>query len=61
MNVVVEQALSGVYSEHAHVRSVCLEALTFVPALGKGTAPANARTATAVWMAMHDPDKVMGI
>ncbi|CAM6126914.1 unnamed protein product [Calypogeia fissa] len=53
----IPEALSGVYSEHGHVRSLCLSALNSIPALAKQTAPPNAKTATALWMAMHDPDK----
>ncbi|GBG78816.1 hypothetical protein CBR_g28040 [Chara braunii] len=53
----VSDALDGLYSSHSHVRAACLDSLEFIPALESGRAPPNSAVASALWMAMHDPDE----
>jgi hypothetical protein len=52
------QALGGVYSEHAHVRCACLNAVMHVPALSKQAAPEDSNVATTLWIAQYDSEMV---
>jgi hypothetical protein len=52
------EALGGVYSEHAHVRCACLNAVMHVPALSKQAAPEDSNVATTLWVAQYDSEMV---
>eukprot|EP00897_Mesotaenium_endlicherianum_P004938 jgi/Mesen1/4472/ME000228S03455 len=51
------QALSGLYAEQAHVRAACLDAVQYVPAVGKGQVAADPALTALLWLAQYDPDK----
>jgi hypothetical protein len=52
------EALGGVYSEHAHVRCACLNAVMHVPALSKQAAPEDSNVATTLWISQYDSEMV---
>lgn len=50
------EALSGVFSEHAHVRTACLSCVKLVPSFAKREVPPDRVVATRIWMALYDQD-----
>jgi len=53
------QALYGVYSKDVHVRMACLNAVKCIPAVSSRSVPQNIEVATNLWIALHDPEKVI--
>ncbi|XP_024522570.1 protein ILITYHIA isoform X2 [Selaginella moellendorffii] len=57
--VDLPETLAGVYSKYAHVRVACLSSTRSVPVFAKGAVPHNAVVASALWIALYDPEKVV--
>lgn len=55
------QALSGVYAKDIHVRMACLNAVKCIPAVSRHSVPQSSEIATCIWLALHDPEKVLHI
>ncbi|KAJ6791105.1 protein ILITYHIA [Iris pallida] len=55
----VESALSGVYASDVHVRLACLNAVKCIPSVAGRSLPQNLQVATRIWIALHDPEKVV--
>ncbi|KAJ7561862.1 hypothetical protein O6H91_03G044500 [Diphasiastrum complanatum] len=51
------EALVGLYSEHAHVRVACLNAVVNIPILAKRAVPRNGAVAALLWIALYDSDE----
>lgn len=54
-----QQALNGLFSEFVPVRIACLNAVKHVPSVGRETTGDKSTVTTLLWMALHDPDKVI--
>lgn len=52
-------ALGGIYLKHSHVRIACLNAIKCVPSVSKGAVPHNIDVVTSIWIALHDPEKLV--
>ncbi|KVI07286.1 Armadillo-like helical [Cynara cardunculus var. scolymus] len=52
-------ALSGVYAKDVHVRMACLNAVKCIPAVSSRSLPQDVNFATSIWIALHDPEKVL--
>lgn len=57
--IVILQALNGVFAKDVHVRIACLKAVKCIPAVASRSLPENVEVATSIWMALHDPEKVL--
>lgn len=53
------QALCGIYAKDIHVRMACLNAVKCIPALASHSVPQSSEIATRIWLALHDPEKVL--
>ena len=53
------QALCGVYAKDVHVRMACLNAVKCIPAVANRSLPEDIAVATSIWIALHDPEKVV--
>ncbi|PKA55682.1 hypothetical protein AXF42_Ash011974 [Apostasia shenzhenica] len=52
-------ALSGVYAKDTHVRLSCLNAVKRIPSVAGHSMPQDLQIATRIWIALHDPEKVV--
>ncbi|XP_011002020.1 PREDICTED: translational activator GCN1 [Populus euphratica] len=55
----VAPALYGVYAKDVHVRMACLNAIKCIPAVASRSVPENVEVATSLWIALHDPEKLV--
>uniref|UniRef100_A0A1D1YSQ3 Translational activator GCN1 n=1 Tax=Anthurium amnicola TaxID=1678845 RepID=A0A1D1YSQ3_9ARAE len=55
----VMQALRGVYARDIHVRLACLNAAKCIPCVSGHSVPQTTEIATNIWIALHDPEKVV--
>ncbi|KAG0496604.1 hypothetical protein HPP92_001295 [Vanilla planifolia] len=55
----IATAMSGIYGKDVHVRLSCLNALKCIPCVSGHSMPQDIHTATGVWIALHDPEKVV--
>ncbi|KAM7250092.1 hypothetical protein ACFE04_021975 [Oxalis oulophora] len=55
----IAPALYGVYAKDLHVRIACLNAIKCVPAVASRSIPENVEVATSIWIALHDPEKLV--
>ncbi|KAI4350125.1 hypothetical protein L6164_010637 [Bauhinia variegata] len=55
----VAAALYGVYAKDVHVRMACLNAVKCIPAVANRSLPENVEVATSIWIALHDPEKLV--
>ncbi|XP_048226208.1 protein ILITYHIA isoform X2 [Ricinus communis] len=55
----VASALYGVYAKDVHVRMACLNAIKCIPAVSSRSLPQNVEIATSIWIALHDPEKLI--
>lgn len=55
----VAPALYGVYAKDVHVRMACLNAIKCIPAVASRSVPKNVEVATSLWIALHDPEKLV--
>ncbi|XP_057962817.1 protein ILITYHIA [Malania oleifera] len=55
----VAAALYGVYAKDVHVRMACLNAIKCVSAVANRSLPQNVEVATSIWIALHDPEKLV--
>ncbi|XP_042987937.1 protein ILITYHIA isoform X4 [Carya illinoinensis] len=55
----VAPALYGVYAKDVHVRMACLNAIKCIPAVASRSLPENVDVATSIWIALHDPEKLI--
>ncbi|XAR48876.1 hypothetical protein NMG60_11031843 [Bertholletia excelsa] len=55
----VAPALYGVYAKDVHVRVACLNAIKCIPAVASCSLPLNVEVATSIWIALHDPEKMV--
>lgn len=55
----VAPALCGVYAKDVHVRMACLNAIKCIPAVASRSLPQNVEVATSIWIALHDPEKLV--
>ncbi|MQL85371.1 hypothetical protein Taro_017911, partial [Colocasia esculenta] len=53
------QALCGIYAKDVHVRLACLNAIKCIPCVTGHSIPRNMEIATSIWIALHDPEKVI--
>ncbi|KAK6915301.1 hypothetical protein RJ641_020418 [Dillenia turbinata] len=55
----IAPALYGVYAKDVHVRMACLNAVKCIPAVAGRSLPKNVEVATCIWIALHDPEKLV--
>ncbi|KAK8951558.1 hypothetical protein KSP39_PZI003863 [Platanthera zijinensis] len=52
-------AMCGIYAKDVNVRLSCLKALNCIPSISGHSMPQNLQIATRIWIALHDPEKVV--